>query len=30
LKTYVAHAPKLPNWNHTHGGPVYMAVGEHL
>lgn len=30
LKTYVAHAPKLSNWNATHGGPIYMAVGEHL
>ena len=30
LKTYVANAPKLTNWNKTHGGPVYIAVGEHL
>jgi len=30
LKTYVAHAPKLANWNRTHGGPIYMSVGEHL
>ena len=29
LKTYVAHSPKLQNWNTTHGGPIYMAVGEH-
>jgi len=28
LKTYVAHSPKLVNWNRTHGGPIYMAVGE--
>ena len=30
LKTYVANAPKLPNWNATHGGPVYLSVGEHM
>lgn len=30
LKAYSAHSPKLPNWNATHGGPIYMAVGEHL
>ena len=30
LKTYSAHAPKLPNWNATHGGPIYLSVGEHL
>lgn len=31
LKTYVvAHAPKLSNWNATHGGPVYLSVGEHF
>src|SRR5690606_16580598 len=29
LRTYVAVAPKLPNWNSTHGGPLYMGVGEH-
>ena len=30
LKAYSAHAPKLPNFNATHGGPVYLSVGEHL
>lgn len=31
LKNYVvAHAPKLSNWNATHGGPIYLSVGEHL
>lgn len=30
LKSYVAHSPKLPNWNKTHGGPIYMGVGEHM
>jgi hypothetical protein len=30
LKTYEGHAPKLPNWTKTHGGPIYLAVGEHL
>lgn len=30
LKSYTGHAPKLPNWNATHGGPIYMSVGEHL
>lgn len=30
LKTYVATSPKLSNWNETHGGPVYLSVGEHL
>jgi hypothetical protein len=30
LKTYIAKSPKLPNWNRTHGGPIYMSVGEHL
>lgn len=30
LKTMVAHSPKLPNWNHTHGGPVYLGVGGNL
>ena len=29
LKTYVIKSPKLSNWNMTHGGPLYMAVGEH-
>lgn len=27
LKTWVAHAPKLSNWNRTHGGPIYLSVG---
>jgi hypothetical protein len=27
LRSYVAQAPHLPNWNKTHGGPLYMAVG---
>lgn len=26
----MAHAPKLTNWNRTHGGPIYLSVGEHL
>ena len=30
LKTTTGHAPHLPNWNFTHGGPIYVAVGEHL
>lgn len=30
LKTSTGHAPKLPNNNCTHGGPIYVAVGEHL
>ena len=30
LKVYSAHAPKLPNWNATHGGPIYLSVGEHF
>ena len=30
LKTTTGHAPHLPNWNATHGGPIYVAVGEHL
>lgn len=30
LKVQTAHSPKLPNWNATHGGPIYLAVGEHL
>jgi hypothetical protein len=30
LKTYVTQAPRLPNWTQTHGGPMYMAVGEHF
>ncbi len=30
LKTYVAQAPKLPNWNRTNGGPVYLGVGGHI
>ena len=30
MKTYVAHSPKLINWNKTHGGPVYLSVGQHL
>lgn len=29
LKTYVIKSPKLSNWNKTHGGPLYLAVGEH-
>jgi hypothetical protein len=28
LKTYVDKAPRLANHNKTHGGPVYMSVGE--
>jgi hypothetical protein len=28
LKTYLAHAPKLGHWTETHGGPVYVNVGE--
>ena len=28
LKSYVATAPKLPNWNKTHGGPIYLSVGK--
>lgn len=27
LKSYVANAPKLPNWTKTHGGPIYLSVG---
>lgn len=27
LKTYNDRSPKLPNWNATHGGPIYMSVG---
>lgn len=30
LKTFVSQSPRLPNWTKTHGGPMYMAVGEHL
>ena len=30
LKITTGHAPHLPNWNATHGGPIYVAVGEHL
>lgn len=30
LKTYVSHAPRPNNWNATHGGPIYLSVGEHL
>jgi len=31
LKTYpLAKSPRLPNWNATHGGPIYMSVGEHV
>lgn len=30
LKTVVSHSPRLPNWNKTNGGQIYMSVGEHL
>jgi len=30
LVDYYAFSPKLENWYCTHGGPVYMAVGEEL
>ena len=30
LKTWVAHSPKLPNWTKTHGGPIYLGVGEQI
>jgi hypothetical protein len=30
LNTWVATSPKLPNWNATHGGPVYLSVGENI
>jgi len=30
LKTYVASSPKLTNWNRTHGGPIYISVGEQI
>ena len=30
LKTYIATSPKLPTWNHTHGGPIYLSVGEQI
>lgn len=30
LKTYMAHAPKLNHSAETHGGPVYINVGETL
>ena len=30
LKTWVSHSPRLPNGAETHGGPVYMSVGEHF
>jgi hypothetical protein len=30
LVTYVGTAPKLVNWNRTHGGPVYMSVGSEV
>ena len=31
LVTYAtATAPKLLNWNRTHGGPVYMSVGSEI
>jgi hypothetical protein len=29
LKSHVGHAPKLFNWNRTHGGPIYLSVGQH-
>jgi hypothetical protein len=28
LKAYPTKSPKLPNWNSTHGGPIYMSVGQ--
>jgi hypothetical protein len=27
LKTYVGKAPRLWNFNRTHGGPIYISVG---
>lgn len=30
LRTIVTKSPRLPNWTHTHGGPMYMGVGEHF
>ena len=30
LKTTTGHAPYLPNWSATHGGTIYVAVGEYL
>lgn len=30
LKTVVTQSPRLPNWTKTHGGPLYMGVGEHF
>jgi len=30
LRTYISDSPKLVNDNITHGGPIYMAVGEQL
>ena len=30
LKTYVLNSPKLSNWNMTHGGPLYLGVGQNF
>lgn len=30
LRTYVTQSPRLPNWSKTHGGPMYMSMGEHF
>lgn len=30
MKIQTGHSPSLLNWNETHGGPIYLSVGEHL
>lgn len=30
LRTYISKAPVRDHWTKTHGGPIYMSVGEEL